>query len=137
MTQPRTRTRSASPFEARIGFCRAVRDGDIIAVSGTAPIGPDGRTAGVGDPAEQTRRCFRIVQEALESLGASLEDVIRTRVYITRLEDWEAIGSAHGEIFGDIPPASTILQVQGLLDPEWRVEVEADAVVRRGGAGGN
>lgn len=130
MPSPRTRTLSASPFEARIGFCRAVRDGEFIAVSGTAPIGPDGRTAGVGDPAAQTRRCFQVVREALESLGGSLEDVIRTRVYITRLEDWEAIGSAHGEIFGDIRPASTILQVQGLLDPEWRVEVEADAVVR-------
>jgi len=108
---------------------RAVRVGAIIAVSGTAPLGPDGRTVGVGDPAAQARRCLEIIQEALERTGASLEQVVRTRTLLTRIEDWPAVAAVHGEFFGGIRPASTIVQVSRFIDPEWLVEFEADAVV--------
>ena len=120
---------SGSKYEPIIGFSRAVRIGNIVAVGGTAPIGTDGKTAGVGDPAAQTRRCLEIIATALEKAGARLEDVIRTRVFLTRQSDWEAIGRAHGEAFGNIRPASTMAVVKALLDDEWLVEIEADAIV--------
>ncbi len=120
---------SGSPYEPIIGFSRAVRVGNQIAVGGTAPIGPDGKTVGIGDPAAQTRRCIEIARIALEEAGAGLGDVIRTRIFITRREDWEAIGRAHGEAFGSIKPASTMAIVAGLIDPDWLVEIEFDAVM--------
>lgn len=120
---------SGSPYEPIIGFSRAVRIGSVIAVGGTAPIGPSGAVVGAGDPAAQTRRCFEIIADALEQAGAGLRDVIRTRTFLTRIDDWEAVGRVHGEIFGDIRPASTMIQVAGFIDPAWLVEIEADAVV--------
>ncbi len=120
---------TGSPYEPVIGISRAVRIGPIIAVSGTAPLGPDGRTVGVGDPAAQARRCFEISRLALEQLGASLADVIRTRVFLTRIEDWKTVGAVHGELFRDVRPASTMVQVSRFIDPEWLVEIEVDAVV--------
>lgn len=120
---------SGSPYEPIIGFSRAVRIGNVIAVGGTAPIGPDRKTVGVGDPAAQTRRCLEIIVAAIEQAGGRKQDVIRTRIFMTRAEDWEAIGKAHGEVFGDIRPASTMAVVKALLDPEWVVEIEADAIV--------
>jgi enamine deaminase RidA (YjgF/YER057c/UK114 family) len=120
---------SGSPFEPRIGFSRAVRVGNIVSVSGTAPIGPDRKTAGRGDPSAQARRCLEIIRSALEGAGASLSDVVRTRIYLTRIGDWEAVGEVHGEFFRDVRPATTIIQVARLIDPEWLVEIEADAVV--------
>lgn len=129
MTDFRQHVSTGSPYEPRIGFSRAVREGSIIVVSGTAPIAPDGTTVAPGDAAAQARRCFEIVRDALEELGAGLDAVIRTRIYLTNGADWEVVGAVHGEFFGDIRPASTCLQVSGLLDPEWLVEVEADAVV--------
>jgi enamine deaminase RidA (YjgF/YER057c/UK114 family) len=120
---------SGSPFEPRIGFSRAVRVGPIIAVSGTAPLGPDGKTVGKGDPAAQARRCLEIIKEALERAGASLDQVIRTRTLLTRIEDWQAVASVHGEVFGAIRPANTVVQVVGFIDPDWLLEMEADAVV--------
>jgi enamine deaminase RidA (YjgF/YER057c/UK114 family) len=125
----RTNVSSGSPYEPIIGFSRAARIGNIIAVGGTAPIGPDGKNVGVGDPAAQTRRCIEVIRIALEKAGARLEDVIRTRTFFTRQSDWEAIGRAHGEAFGAIRPASTMAIVKGLIDDEWLVEIEADAVV--------
>lgn len=125
----RQRVSSGSPFESQIGFSRAVRQGPFVSVSGTAPIAAGGGTEGVDDPGRQTRRCLQIIQEALEAVGATLDSVVRTRVFIVRLEDWEAIAAVHGEFFGEIRPASTVVQVQGLLDPEWRVEIEADALL--------
>ena len=125
----RSYARSGSPFEDRIGFSRAVRQGPHVAVSGTAPIGADGETVGVGDPEVQAYRCFEIIREALAEVDVPLEAVIRTRIYIVEVEDWEAIARVHGAFFGEIRPASTFVQVKGLLDPEWRVEVEADALV--------
>ena len=129
MTTRRQLISSGSPYEPRVGISRAVRVGSIIAVSGTAPLGADGRTAGKGDPAAQTRRCLEIIKEALERAGTSLDHVVRTRTLLTRIEDWEAVAAVHGEFFGAIRPANTIMQVSRFIDPDWLVEIEADAVV--------
>jgi enamine deaminase RidA (YjgF/YER057c/UK114 family) len=120
---------SGSPYEPRIGISRAVRAGPLLVVSGTAPLGPDGRTVGIGNAGAQARRCLEIIARALESAGASLADVVRTRILLTRIEDWEVVARAHGEVFRDIRPANTVMQVTGFIDPEWLVEIEADAVV--------
>lgn len=123
----RTSARSGSPFESSIGFSRAVRVGSTIAVSGTAPIWPDGSVD--PDPAAQARRCWEICVTALEELGGSVSDVIRTRQYVVSAADGDAIGAVHGEFFRTLQPASTMVVVAGLLDPRWKVEVELDAVV--------
>jgi enamine deaminase RidA (YjgF/YER057c/UK114 family) len=107
-----------------------VRAGALITVSGTAPIGPDGRTVAPGDAAAQARRCLAIIATALENARASLKDVVRTRILLTRIDDWEAVAAVHGEVFGDIRPASTVMQVVRFIDPEWLVEIEADAIKR-------
>ncbi len=120
---------SGSPYELRIGFSRAVRAGNFVSVSGTAPIGPDRESVGPGDPAAQTRRCLEIIRTALEEAGASLADVVRTRIYLTRVADWEQVAEVHGEFFHSIRPAATMIQVARLLDPEWLVEIEADAII--------
>jgi enamine deaminase RidA (YjgF/YER057c/UK114 family) len=125
----RQRVSSGSPYEPRIGISRGVRAGRLIAIAGTAPIGPDRKTVAVGDAAAQARRCFEIVQTALEQLGASLQDVTRTRILLTRIEDWEAVATVHGEFFKDVRPANTIMQVVRFIDADWLVEVEADAVI--------
>jgi enamine deaminase RidA (YjgF/YER057c/UK114 family) len=106
-----------------------VRAGDFISVAGTAPLDVEGRTVAPGDAAEQARRCFEIVARALEELGASLSDVVRTRILLTRIEDWEAVARVHGEFFRDVRPVNTVMQVSRFIDPDWLVEVEADAVV--------
>ena len=121
---------SGSPYEPIVGLSRAVRIENLVAVAGTAPLGPDGRTVGSGDPAAQARRCFEISRAALEQLGAGLEDVIRTRILLTRIEDWRAVAEVHGEFFRDIRPANTTMQVSRFIDPDWLVETEVDAVVR-------
>jgi enamine deaminase RidA (YjgF/YER057c/UK114 family) len=120
---------SGSPYEPRLGISRAVRSGNFIAVAGTAPIGPDGKTVGIGDPAAQARRCIEIISSALEQAGANLSDVIRTRILLTRIEDWEGVGQVHGEFFVNIRPANTVMQVTRFIDPDWLVEIEADAVI--------
>ena len=125
----RQRVSSGSPYEPRLGISRAVRAGHIIAVAGTAPIGPDGKTVGEGDAAAQARRCLEIIRVALEQAGASLADVIRTRILLTHIEDWERVGQVHGEVFGDIRPANTVMQVARFIDPAWLVEIEVDAVI--------
>jgi enamine deaminase RidA (YjgF/YER057c/UK114 family) len=120
---------SGSPYEARVGFSRAVRTGAVVSVAGTAPLGPDGTTVGRGDAAAQARRCLEIVAAALEGAGASLRHVVRTRILLTRIEDWPAVASVHGEYFRSIRPVCTVMQVSGLIDRDWLVEIEADAVV--------
>jgi enamine deaminase RidA (YjgF/YER057c/UK114 family) len=124
----RTLISSGSPYEPVVGFSRAVRVGDHVYVAGTAPIMPDG-----ADPPEdaygQARRCLEIISAALTESGASLAHVVRTRVHLVRVDDFEGVGRAHGEVFGDIRPANTTLLAGGLLDPRWLVEIEAEAVV--------
>jgi enamine deaminase RidA (YjgF/YER057c/UK114 family) len=119
---------SGSPYEPKVGISRAVRVGSIIAVSGTAPL-MDGKTIGKGDPAAQARRCLDIIKTALEQAGSSLDQVVRTRTLLTRIEDWQAVAAVHGEYFGTIRPANTIMQVTRFIDPDWLIEFEADAVV--------
>src|SRR4030095_1856566 len=120
---------TGSPYEPKVGISRAVRSGQIIAVTGTAPLGPDGKTVAIGDPAGQARRCLEIIQAAIEGLGGRMSDVIRTRILLTRIEDWEKVALVHGEFFTNIRPANTIMQVVRFIDPNWLVEIEADAVI--------
>ena len=127
----RRRVASGSPYEPVIGFSRAVVAGNHIAVSGTAPVMPDG-----GEPPSdaygQAKRCLEIIGAALAEAGASFADVVRTRMYLVDAGNWEEVGRAHGEVFSEVRPASTVLVVKGLLDPRWRVEMEADAIVDEG-----
>jgi len=125
----RTNIPSGSPYESVIGFSRCVRIGNVLAVGGTAPLSPDGKTVGIGDPAAQMRRCLEIARDTLAQAGAGLGDVIRTRTMLTRIEDWEAVGRVHGEFFADIRPVNTVVQVTGFIDPDWLVETEVDAVI--------
>ena len=123
----RRRISSGSPFEAKIGFSRAVRVGDRVLVSGTAPVRPDGSCD--SDAEAQAARCIEIIGEALEEAGSGLADVVRTRQYIVDPADAEAVGRAHAAAFGETRPASTMVVVAGLLDPRWRVEIEAEALL--------
>src|SRR5919197_1755161 len=127
MPAERQRVSSGSPYEPRIGFSRAVRVGDRVVVSGTAPIWPDGSCD--PDPEAQARRCFEIILAALREAGGGPGHVVRTRSYLTDAADWEAVGRAHGNVFAQVRPASTMVVVAGLLDPRWRVEIEAEAVL--------
>ena len=126
----RTRVSTGSPYEPIIGISRAVRVGNIVSVAGTAPIAADGSNVAPGDPAAQARRCLEIISAALEQAGASLQDVVRTRILLVRIEDWEAVAEVHGEYFRNIRPANTIMQVSGFIHPDWLVELEADAVIQ-------
>lgn len=126
-TTDRPRVSSGSPYEAPIGFSRALRVGDRVVVAGTAPVWPDGEVD--ADPEAQAARCLEIITDALAALGAQPSDVVRTRMYLTDPADWEAVGRAHGRAFGDVRPAATMVVVAALLDPRWRVEIEAEAVI--------
>jgi enamine deaminase RidA (YjgF/YER057c/UK114 family) len=114
----------SSPYEPIIGFSRAVRIGNTIYVSGTGPVGADD-----GDAATQTRHILSLIEKVLVQAGATLTDVVRTRMYLTHAEDWEEVGRVHGEVFGAIRPAATMVVVAQLLNPKWRIEIEADAVI--------
>ncbi len=120
---------SGSPYEEPIGFSRAVRVGNVISVAGTGPIGPDGNTACVGDAYGQAMRCLEIIKKAIEDAGGKIENVIRTRQMITDISKWEEVGRAHGKFFSEIRPASTMVEVKGLVQPDWIVEIEADCVI--------
>ncbi len=113
-----------SPYEGIIGFSRAVRIGNVVHVSGTGPVGEDNANA-----AAQTRHILKIIEGVLAKAGASLTDIVRTRIYLTRTEDWEQVGRAHGEFFAGIRPAATMVVVQALLNPAWLVEIEAEAIL--------
>jgi enamine deaminase RidA (YjgF/YER057c/UK114 family) len=123
----RPRVSSGSPFEPTIGFSRAVRVDDRVLVSGTAPVFPDGSCP--GDIVLQARRCFTIIEEALAEVGAALSDVVRTRMFLVDPAHADAVGAVHGETFNDTRPAATMVAVSALLDPRWKVEIEAEAVV--------
>ena len=126
---------SGSPYEAPIGFSRAVRVGDHVVVAGTAPVWPDGHV----DPSveRQAERCLEIMLAALRDAGAEAGDVIRTRSYLVAAGDWEAVGRVHGRAFGGVRPASTMIVVAGLLDPRWKVEMEAEAIIGSASVGGH
>jgi len=122
---------SGAPWEPLVGYCRALRRGDQVFVSGTAPVDPGGGVHAPGDAYAQARRCLEIVSEALASLGAAPEDVVRTRMYVTDASRWQEVGRAHREFFGAHPPAATLVEVKALIDPAMLVEFEVDAVASR------
>lgn len=120
---------SGSYLEPIIGFSRAVRTGNSIAVGGTAPIAPSGGTAAMGDAYGQAKRCLEIIGKALSDAGAGFEHVTRTRILLTDIAHWQAVARAHAEVFSDVRPATTVMQVGAFVDPDWLVEIEVDAVV--------
>jgi enamine deaminase RidA (YjgF/YER057c/UK114 family) len=126
---PRKLVSSGSYLEPEIGFSRAVRVGPFVAVAGTAPIAAEGGTAAPGDVHGQTRRCLDIIAEAIAGAGGKIDNVIRTRIMLTDMSRWRDAARAHGEVFRDVRPACTFVQVSGFIDPAWLVEVEADCVI--------
>ncbi|WP_336136527.1 RidA family protein [Natronomonas amylolytica] len=125
----RRRVSTGTEWEPKVGYSRAIRVGNRVLVSGTTATDDDGNPVAPGDPEVQTRRALEIIRDALEEAGAALEDVVRTRMYVTDADDWETIGEVHGEFFGEIRPAATMVEVSGLIGPEYVVEIEAEAVV--------
>ena len=120
---------NGNPMEEIVGFARAVRVGPYISVGGTAPVDASGKTVGAGDPAAQARRCFEIIDDALKRVGSGFHDVVRTRLILTNIEDWEAVVKVRAEYCREAKPVDTIMQINRFVNPEWLVEVEADAVV--------
>ena len=120
---------SGAPWETHVGYCRALRAGDRIFVTGTAPVGSDGSVVAPGDGYAQTRRCFEIIAAALAELGGGLEHVTRTRMFVTDIDRWEDYGRAHHEAFSEHPPTTTMVEVRRLIHPDMLIEIEADAVV--------
>lgn len=125
----RTSVRSGAPWEPIVGYSRAVRVGNTIAVTGCTSIGEDGQLVGEGDPYLQAQQCIKVIRTAVEGTGAVLEDVVRTRMFVTDIQQWEEIARAHREAFGEIMPATTMVEVSRLIDPRMLVEIEADAIV--------
>ena len=125
----RQRYFTGTEWEPKVGYCRAVRAGQLIFLSGSAPVADDGRTYAPGDAYAQARRCFEIIQTTLQALGAELSDIVRTRMFVTDISQWEAFGRAHQEVMGDFPPVTSMVEVRRLISPDMLIEIEADAVV--------
>ena len=125
----RSKLRSGAPWEDKVGYSRAVRVGRFVAVSGTAAVGEDGQLVGDGDMYAQARQCIDVIASALERAGGQLSDVVRTRMYVTDIERWAEAGRAHQETFGDVMPATSMVEVSRLIDPRMLVEIEADAII--------
>ncbi|MCP4302588.1 MAG: RidA family protein [Gammaproteobacteria bacterium] len=123
---------SGAPWEAKVGYCRAVRVGPHVMVSGSAPVGDSGKVVGEGDAYAQAQRCIEIIADALHEAGASLEHVVRTRMFVTDIEQWSEVARAHQEAFGHVMPATSMVEVSKLIDPAMLVEIEADAIVDGG-----
>jgi isochorismate pyruvate lyase len=123
---------SGAPWEQAVGYCRVLKAGNLVFVTGTAPIDPDGAVHAPGDARAQARRCLTIIRESLQKLGIGMESVVRTRMFTTDIDRWENYGEAHREVFGDHPPATTLVEVARLIHPDMLIEIEADAVVEKG-----
>lgn len=128
----RSRASSGAKWEDMVGYSRAVRVGNVIHVAGTTAVAEDGQIVGIGNAYEQTKQIFVIIEKALNDLGAAITDVTRTRMFVTNIDDWEAVGQAHGEVFRQIKPAATLVAIDRLIDPNLLVEIEVDAVIDEG-----
>jgi enamine deaminase RidA (YjgF/YER057c/UK114 family) len=122
---------SKAPWEAKVGYCRAIKQGDFIFVTGTAAVDDLGKTFAPGDAYAQAKRCLFLIERALKELGTDLSSVVRTRMFVTDISKWQEFGRAHGEAFRDFPPATTMVEVKSLIEPDMLIEIEADAVVTR------
>lgn len=123
------RTFSGAPWEAKVGYCRSIRAGNIVAVTGTASVADDGKIFGPGDAYAQAKRCFEIIEKAIKPLGCEKQHIIRTRMFVTDINRWQEFGRAHAEFFGDTPPTTSMIEIKSLIDPEMLIEIEADAVI--------
>jgi len=122
---------SKAPWESKVGYCRAIKKGDLIFVTGTAAVDDEGKTFAPGDAYSQAKRCLFLIERALKGLGTDLSSVVRTRMFVTDISKWQDFGRAHGEHFRDFPPATTMVEVKALIEPDMLIEIEADAVVSR------
>lgn len=132
MTTGTQRSFTGASWEKRVGYCRAIRRGNLVWVTGSVSLDDDGQPYAVGAPEAQARRCLDIIAKALAEVGASMSDVMRTRMFVTDIDHWEAFGRAHGDVFRDHPPTTTMVEISRFIGPEYLIEIEADACIETG-----